>query len=55
MMKSKFNEQLSKLKPNERLPLTKYQDLYYVNQFKEKNNVEIIYHYHDCKLEVSYK
>ena len=55
MMKSKFKEQLSKLKPNERLPLTKYQDVYYVNQFKQKNNVEITYHFDDCELKVSYK
>ena len=54
-MKNKFNEQLSKLKPNERLPLTKYQDLYFINKFKENNNIKIIYHFDDCKLEVSYK
>lgn len=54
-MKSKFKEQLNTLKQNERLPLKTYNDLYYLNEFQEKNNVEIIYHYDDGeKLEVSW-
>ena len=56
MMKSKFNEQLNKLKPNERLEIKTYNDLSHIYVFEKETDVKINYHFDNAeKLEVSWR